>query len=80
MEISKAEIAFATNAKDKLEVEGLVNKTFSESLQIEHNALQKQLEIKRNMLEMEGIVLGDALLVDIKLDFLKLEDAIAKVN
>jgi hypothetical protein len=29
---------------------------------------------------MEGIVLGDALLVDIKLDFLKLEDAIAKVN
>jgi hypothetical protein len=80
VEISKAEIAFTTNAKDKLEVEGLVNKTFSESLQIEHNALQKQLEIKRNMLETEGIVLGDALLVDIKLDFLKLEDAIAKVN
>jgi len=39
VEISKAKIAFATNAKDKLEVEGLVNKTFSESLQIEHNAL-----------------------------------------
>jgi hypothetical protein len=44
---------FATITKGKLEVEGLVNKTFSELgfLQIEQSALQKQLEVKRSMQE-----------------------------
>jgi hypothetical protein len=40
------------------------------SLQIERDALQKQLKIKKNMMEekMECIVLGEALLTNIELD------------
>ncbi len=53
VEILKAEATSPTIAKGKLEVEGLVNKTLNElgSLQIEQSALQKQLEVKRSMLE-----------------------------
>jgi hypothetical protein len=53
MEILKAKATSPTIAKGKLEVEGFVNKTFNElgSLQIEQSALQKQLEVKRSMLE-----------------------------
>jgi hypothetical protein len=84
VEILKAKATFATIIECKLEAEGLVNKTFSElgSLRIEQNALQRQLEIKRNMLEkkMEQAMLGDALLVDTELDSLRLNDAIAKVK
>jgi hypothetical protein len=41
VEILKADIAFATTVKGKLEVEGLASKTLSElgSLQIEQDAL-----------------------------------------
>jgi hypothetical protein len=74
----------ATIIKGKLEVEGLVNKTFSESgfLQIEQSALQKQLEVKRSMLEekMEWVVLGEALLVDIEVDSLRLDNGIIEVK
>jgi hypothetical protein len=53
VEILKVEVTSPTTAKGKLEVEGFVNKTLNElgSLQIEQSALQRQLEIKRNMLQ-----------------------------
>jgi hypothetical protein len=53
VEILKAKTTFATTIEGKLEVESLISKTLSESgfLQIEQNALQRQLEIKRNMLK-----------------------------
>ncbi len=49
---------------------------------IEQSALQRQLEIKKNMLEekMEQVVLGGALLADIELDSLRLDDAIVEVK
>ncbi len=49
----KAKTTFATTTEDKLEAEGLISKTLSELgfLQIEQNALQRQLEIKRSMLK-----------------------------
>jgi hypothetical protein len=53
VEILKVEATSPTIAKGKLEVEGLVSKTRNElgSLQIEQSALQRQLEVKRSMLE-----------------------------
>ncbi len=84
MEILKAKATSPTIAKGKLEVEGFVNKTFNElgSLQIEQSALQKQLEVKRSMLEekMEWVVLGETLLANIELDSLRLNDAITQVK
>ncbi len=84
MEILKAETTSATIVKSKLEAESLINKTFSELefLQIEQNALQRQLEIKRSMFEekMERIMLGDALLANFELNSLRLDDAITKVK
>jgi hypothetical protein len=52
------------------------------SLQIEQSALQKQLEVKRSMLEekMEWVVLGETLLANIELDSLRLNDAITQVK
>jgi hypothetical protein len=52
------------------------------SLQIEQSALQRQLEVKRSMLEekMEWVVLGEALLANIELDSLRVDDAIAQVK
>ncbi len=80
----KAKATFATIIEGKLYVEGLVSKTCSElrSLWIEQSALQRQLEIKRNMLEekMERTVLGVALLANIELDSLRLNGAIVRVK
>jgi hypothetical protein len=51
-------------------------------LWIEQSVLQRQLEIKKNLLEekMEQVVLGGALLADIELDSLRLDDAIIEVK
>jgi hypothetical protein len=51
-------------------------------LWIEQSVLQRQLEIKKNMLEekMEQVVLGGALLADVELDSLRLDDAIVEVK
>ncbi len=61
-----------------------MNKTLSElgSLRIEQSALQRQLEIKKSMLEekMEWVVLREALLANIELDSLRLNDAIIEVK
>ncbi len=82
MEILKVEATSPTTAKGKLEVEGLVSKTFNELgfLRIEQNALHRQLEFKRSILEekMEWVVLGETLLTNIELDSLRLDDALLR--
>lgn len=48
----------------------------------EHDALQRQLEIKRPMLEekMERAVIGEALVAKCEVDFLKLEEVIPEAK
>jgi hypothetical protein len=49
-------------------------------LRIEQNALHRQLEFKRSILEekMEWVVLGETLLTNIELDSLRLDDALLR--
>jgi hypothetical protein len=46
------------------------------------SALQRQLKIKRSILEekLEHVVVGEALVVDIDFDFMKLEEVITKAR
>jgi hypothetical protein len=84
VEILKAEIAFATTVKGIFEAEGLASKTLSELGFCGLNKMpyRGNLKLKKNKLEekMEQIVLGEALLANIELDSLKLNDAIVEVK
>ncbi len=60
--MKKLEVTFAITAKEKLQAEELIRLGLSEIRYVhnEHDALQKQLEIKKSMLEekMEQVVIG----------------------